>query len=191
MKHSPPCHGACECLLAALRGELLAPHPGAPQDATIREIEQRLSDWSLIPVGHGEGLQVGRPCCCVLRMLHAVQRAQGGGNACGGAYATKAHAGTVNMGLYALQTPDRMCGMPAACAGLALREWPAVRAALGVSGGRLGSERDCLLIAWKPAVTAMCLTMPQLLVPSISTRPGLLPNPLCALPNPLSWQLLF
>lgn len=31
------------------------------QDATIREIERRLSEWSLIPVGHGEGLQVREP----------------------------------------------------------------------------------------------------------------------------------
>ncbi|KAI7835426.1 hypothetical protein COHA_010673 [Chlorella ohadii] len=30
------------------------------EDATIREIERRLSEWSLIPVGHGEGLQVLR-----------------------------------------------------------------------------------------------------------------------------------
>lgn len=147
MKHSPPCHGACECLLAALRGELLAPHPGAPQDATIREIEQRLSDWSLIPVGHGEGLQVGRPCCCVLLMLHAVQRAQGSGNAHWCVCHLVAHVCAVNRGLCALRipgyehglwplrTPGRMFGMPAGCAGLALREWPAVRAALGVSGG--------------------------------------------------------
>lgn len=39
------------------------------EDATIADIERRLSEWSLIPVGHGEGMQVAAGCLAARLLL--------------------------------------------------------------------------------------------------------------------------
>ena len=52
----PACCTGAWSLHTALHCRPLGP---GLQDATIAGIERRLSEWSLIPVGHGEGLQVG------------------------------------------------------------------------------------------------------------------------------------
>ena len=59
---SAPCTSAAvTCSCRAGQQHVYAPALPPTQDATIREIERRLSEWSLIPVGHGEGLQVREP----------------------------------------------------------------------------------------------------------------------------------